>query len=195
MLLRRQWKWQRFRQSCETASPARDPSCARAWRSWRGPFSGAKKRPERPKLDDVVVVNREGSSKLIDLTRNLASIPVCSGDTSGFDDGSGRQGEPCRMDCRERQRGRQHWRRSIFGRATLVSGDRPMCDLCRAEGNRIDSKFRSFESFRSNLKSPEVLTLDELVEQARNFPTPSSKRLPFTVPNRLRPCNRRRNPV
>ena len=42
-----------------------------------------------------------------------------------------------------------------------------MCDLCRAEGNRIGSKFRSVESFRSNHKSPEVLTFDELVERAR----------------------------
>ena len=86
MLLRRQWKWQRFRQSCETASPARDPSCARAWRSWRGLFSGAKKRLERPKLDDVVVLNRESSNKLIDLTRSLASIPVTGEKTSRVDD-------------------------------------------------------------------------------------------------------------
>jgi len=42
-----------------------------------------------------------------------------------------------------------------------------MCDLCRAQGNRIGSKFRSFESFRSNRKSPEVLTFDELVERSR----------------------------
>lgn len=42
-----------------------------------------------------------------------------------------------------------------------------MCDLCRAEGNLIDSKFRRFESFRSNRKSPEVLTFDELVERSR----------------------------
>lgn len=41
-----------------------------------------------------------------------------------------------------------------------------MCDLCRAEGNRIGSKFRSVESFRSNHKSPEVLTFDELVERS-----------------------------
>lgn len=27
--------------------------------------------------------------------------------------------------------------------------------------------FRSFESFRSNLKSPELLTFDELVERVR----------------------------
>ncbi|ANP27577.1 hypothetical protein DAD186_10270 [Dermabacter vaginalis] len=42
-----------------------------------------------------------------------------------------------------------------------------MCDLCRAQGNRIGSNFRSFESFRSNRKSPEVLTFDELVERSR----------------------------
>ena len=42
-----------------------------------------------------------------------------------------------------------------------------MCDLCGAEGNRIDSKFCSFESFRSNRNSPEVLTFDELVERSR----------------------------
>ena len=41
-----------------------------------------------------------------------------------------------------------------------------MCDLCRAEGNRIGSKFRSVESFRSNHKPPEVLTFDELVERS-----------------------------
>lgn len=40
-------------------------------------------------------------------------------------------------------------------------------ELRSASGNRIDDKFRSFESFRSNLKSPEVLTFDELVERAR----------------------------
>ena len=42
-----------------------------------------------------------------------------------------------------------------------------MCDLYGAEGNRNDSKFCSFESFRSNRKSPEVLTFDELVERSR----------------------------
>ena len=42
-----------------------------------------------------------------------------------------------------------------------------MSDLCSSQGNRIDAKFRSFESFRSNLKSPEVLTFDELVERSR----------------------------
>lgn len=40
-------------------------------------------------------------------------------------------------------------------------------ELLSTNGNRIDDKFRSFESFRSNLKSPEVLTFDELVERAR----------------------------
>lgn len=42
-----------------------------------------------------------------------------------------------------------------------------MCDLCRAEGNRIGSQFRSFDSFRSNRKSPEALTFDERVERSR----------------------------
>lgn len=42
-----------------------------------------------------------------------------------------------------------------------------MSDLCSSQENRIDAKFRSFESFRSNLKSPEALTFDELVERAR----------------------------
>ena len=50
-------------------------------------------------------------------------------------------------------------------RSFLVIGS--MSDLFSAEGNRIDAKFRSFESFRSNLRSPEVLTFDELVERAR----------------------------
>lgn len=50
-------------------------------------------------------------------------------------------------------------------RSFLVIGS--MSDLCSAKGNRIDAKFRSFESFRSNLRSPEVLTFDELVERAR----------------------------
>lgn len=50
-------------------------------------------------------------------------------------------------------------------RSFLVIGS--MSDLCSANGNRIDAKFRSFESFRSNLRSPEVLTFDELVERAR----------------------------
>jgi hypothetical protein len=50
-------------------------------------------------------------------------------------------------------------------RSFLVIGS--MSDLFSAEGNRIDAKFRSFESFRSNLKAPEVLTFDELVERAR----------------------------
>ena len=42
-----------------------------------------------------------------------------------------------------------------------------MCDLCRAEGNRIGSKFRSFDSFRSNRMSPEVITFGELVKRSR----------------------------
>lgn len=50
-------------------------------------------------------------------------------------------------------------------RSFLVIGS--MSDLFSTEGNRIDAKFRSFESFRSNLKAPEVLTFDELVERAR----------------------------
>ena len=67
------------------------------------------------KLDGLIILNREGSNKLIYLIRSLDSIPVGSGDTSGFDNGSRRQEEPCRMDCREGQRGRQHWRRCILG--------------------------------------------------------------------------------
>lgn len=50
-------------------------------------------------------------------------------------------------------------------RSFLVIGT--MSELFSSKGNRIDAKFRSFESFRSNLKSPEVLTFDELVERAR----------------------------
>lgn len=46
------------------------------------------------KLDGLIVLNREGSNKLIYLIRSLDSIPVCSGDTSGFDEGSRGQGEP-----------------------------------------------------------------------------------------------------
>ena len=44
------------------------------------------------KLDGLIILNREGSNKLIYLIRSLDSIPVCSGDTSGFDDGWRRQG-------------------------------------------------------------------------------------------------------
>lgn len=36
------------------------------------------------KLDGLIILNREGSNKLIYLIRSLDSIPVCSGDTSGF---------------------------------------------------------------------------------------------------------------
>lgn len=50
-------------------------------------------------------------------------------------------------------------------RSFLVIGT--MSELFSSKGNRIDAKFRCFESFRSNLKSPEVLTFDELVERAR----------------------------
>ena len=53
----------------------------------------------------------------------------------------------------------------IEPRSFLIIGSSE--SLCSSEGHRIDSKFRSFESFRSNLKSPEVLTFDELVERAR----------------------------
>ncbi|WP_408926638.1 Shedu anti-phage system protein SduA domain-containing protein [Corynebacterium marquesiae] len=53
----------------------------------------------------------------------------------------------------------------VESRSFLVIGY--MSDLCGSQGNRIDAKFRSFKSFRSNLKSPEVLTFDELVERAR----------------------------
>ena len=78
-------------------------------------FQAPSNDPNGTKLDGLIILNREGSTKLIYLIRSLDSIPVCSGDTSGFDDGSRRQGEPCRMDCREGQRGRQHWRRCILG--------------------------------------------------------------------------------
>ena len=47
----------------------------------------------------------------------------------------------------------------------LVIGS--MSDLCSSQGNRIDATFRRFESFRSHLESPAVLTFDELVERAR----------------------------
>ena len=50
-------------------------------------------------------------------------------------------------------------------RSFLVIGS--MSDLCSSQGNRIDAKFRSFESFLWNLRSPEVLTFDELVERTR----------------------------
>ncbi|SEB88096.1 hypothetical protein SAMN04488531_2064 [Corynebacterium coyleae] len=66
------------------------------------------------KPDGPIILNREGSNELIYLISSLDSIPVCSGDTSGFDNGSRRQGEPCRMDCREGQQGK-HWRRCILG--------------------------------------------------------------------------------
>lgn len=50
-------------------------------------------------------------------------------------------------------------------RSFLIIGS--MNDLSSSNGHRIDAKFRSFESFRSNLKSPEILTFDELVARAR----------------------------
>ena len=77
-------------------------------------FQAPSNDPNGTKLDGLIILNREGSTKLIYLIRSLDSIPVCSGDISGFDDGSRRQGEPYRMDCREGQRGRQHWRRCIL---------------------------------------------------------------------------------
>ena len=69
-------------------------------------FQAPSNDPNGTKPDGLIALNREGSNKLIYLIRSLDSIPVCSGDTSGFDDGSRRQGEPYRMDCREGQRGR-----------------------------------------------------------------------------------------
>lgn len=89
---------------------AYEPGVAREIR-----FQAPSNDPNGTTIDGLIILNREGSNKLIYLIRSLDSIPVCSGDTSGFDDGSRRQGEPCRMDCREGQRGRQHWRRCIRG--------------------------------------------------------------------------------
>ena len=62
-------------------------------------FQAPSNNPSGTKLDGLIILNREGSNKLIYLIRGHGSIPVGSGDTSGFDDGSHRQGEPCRMDC------------------------------------------------------------------------------------------------
>ena len=45
-----------------------------------------RKDPNDPKLDDLIILNREGSNKLIDLTRNLDSIPVNGEKTSRVDD-------------------------------------------------------------------------------------------------------------
>ena len=61
-------------------------------------FRAPSNDPNGTKLDGLIILNRERSNKLIYLIRSLDSIPVCSGDTSGFDDGSRRQGEPCWMD-------------------------------------------------------------------------------------------------
>lgn len=66
-------------------------------------------------------------------------------------------------------------------RSFLVIGS--MSDLCSSQGNRIDAKFRSFESFRSNLRSPEVLTFDELVERARWNVELAEKRETTEVPD------------
>jgi len=68
-------------------------------------FQAPSNDPNGTKLDGFIILNREGSNKLIYLIRSLDSIPVGSGDTSGFDNGSRRQEEPCRMDCREAGRG------------------------------------------------------------------------------------------
>ncbi|MBG9258491.1 hypothetical protein [Corynebacterium belfantii] len=78
-------------------------------------FQTPSNDPNGTKLDGLIILNWEGSYKLIYLIRSHDSIPVGSGDTSGFDDGSSRQREACRMACREGQRGRQHWRRCILG--------------------------------------------------------------------------------
>ncbi|WP_308607493.1 hypothetical protein [uncultured Corynebacterium sp.] len=54
-------------------------------------FEGPSNDPNGTKLDDLIILNWEGSNKLIYLIRSLDSIPVCSGETSGSDDGSRRQ--------------------------------------------------------------------------------------------------------
>ena len=45
-----------------------------------------RKDPNDPKLDDLIILNREGSNKIIDLTRSLDSIPVNGEKTSRVDD-------------------------------------------------------------------------------------------------------------
>ncbi|WP_165765362.1 hypothetical protein [Corynebacterium hadale] len=45
-----------------------------------------RKDPNDPKLDDLIILNREGSNKIIDLTRNLDSIPVNGEKASRVDD-------------------------------------------------------------------------------------------------------------
>ncbi len=45
-----------------------------------------RKDPNDTKLDDLVILNREGSNKLIDLIRSLDSIPVTGEKTFRFDD-------------------------------------------------------------------------------------------------------------
>ena len=54
-------------------------------------FEGPSNDPNGTKLDDLIILNWEGSNKLIYLIRSLDSIPVCSGEASGSDDGSRRQ--------------------------------------------------------------------------------------------------------
>ena len=54
-------------------------------------FQAPRNDPNGTKLDDLIILNWEGSNKLIYLIRSLDSIPVCSGDISGSDDGSRRQ--------------------------------------------------------------------------------------------------------
>ena len=54
-------------------------------------FQASNNDPNGTKLDGLIILNWEGSNKLIYLIRSLDSIPVCSGDTSGSDDGSRRQ--------------------------------------------------------------------------------------------------------
>lgn len=54
-------------------------------------FEGPSNDPNGTKLDDLIILNWERSNKLIYLIRSLDSIPACSGETSGSDDGSRRQ--------------------------------------------------------------------------------------------------------
>ena len=54
-------------------------------------FQVPRNDPNGTKLDDLIILNWEGANKLIYLIRSLDSIPVCSGDIPGFDDGSRRQ--------------------------------------------------------------------------------------------------------
>lgn len=54
-------------------------------------FEGPSNDPNGTKLDDLIILTWERSNKPIYLIRSLDSIPVCSGETSGSDDGSRRQ--------------------------------------------------------------------------------------------------------